>query len=238
MKKQNNIEVIGFDLRSIIKSHPEHAAAIKSVADGSNPRFMWGVQTAATLMKRHGEMQGLFAFEGETAGQRDRRVMADMREDLFASISFSKDDVSEELLRLLFTIKPAYYYTYYVDGKAAKKVLNRRKAVYDSGAAPLDFDQLMQAKKKLENFLLETYGDSVLFTPLKSEPSKTRFSIFICESGLNVKVLLTSKEGKFNDVNVDGVPFAQFVARVPGIFESFAVKTNYWTLDKSVCDPE
>ncbi|MDR3616450.1 MAG: hypothetical protein P4L53_23015 [Candidatus Obscuribacterales bacterium] len=238
MKKQKNVEVIGFDLRPIIKSHPEHAAIIKWAAKGSNPRYVWGVQTAKTLVQRHGEMQGLFAFEGETAEQRDRRVIADMREDLFEHLSFYNEGYGEDLSRLLFTLKPSYYYVYYVDGKAAKKVLNRRKPVYDSGTAPLDFDQLLQARAKLENFLLETYGDSGFFTPLQSEPRKTRFAVFVCEAGLNVKVTLTSKEGKFNDVNVDGVPFAHFVARVPDMFESFAVKTNYWTLDKSFCDPE
>jgi hypothetical protein len=237
--RKNNVEVIGIDLRSIIKSHPEYAAVIKSVTEGSNPRYMWGVQTADCLTKRHGVIDGLFAFEGETPAQRDRRVMADMREDLFKSISYAKGDVSDELLHLLFTIKPAYYYTYYVDGKAAKKVLNRRKAVYDSGAAPLDFDKLLQARQRLETYLVESYGEEGSFTPLKSEPSKPRFSVFICESGLNVKVLLSSKEGMSSkDTNVGGVPFAEYIARVPGVFESFAVKTNYWTLDKSVCDPE
>ncbi|CAM5998889.1 unnamed protein product [Sphagnum balticum] len=244
MEKKNNVEknvqLIAFDLRSIVKSHPEHSEIIKWAAEGSNPRFLWGMQTADTVLKQHGEtIQGLFEFEGETAEQRDSREIAQMKQDLIEHLSFYKDGYNKELVRLIFAMKPAYYYAYYVEGKAARKIINRRKVVYDSGAAALDFDQLWQAKTKLEDFLHQSYGDSAFFTPRKSEPRKARFDVFVGEAGLSVKVTLTSKEGMSKEAtNVNGIPLKEFIARVPETFASFAVKTNYWTLDRSFCDPE
>jgi hypothetical protein len=83
------------------------------------------------------------------------------------------------------------------------------------------------ARNKLENFLLDSYGGAAFFTPLKSEPPKPRFAVFVQESGLSVKVTLTDKESRAANQEVNGVPFTEFAALLPKTFESFTVKTIF-----------
>jgi hypothetical protein len=133
------------------------------MTEGANPRYLWGLTSTACFLRHHDEkMSGLWAFEGETAEQRDSRTIADMKEDMLEHPSFYPGGCSDELLRLLFALKPAYYYEYPRKGKAAKKILKPNKAVYQSGAAALDFDQLLLARNKLEQFLLDAYGQNEL----------------------------------------------------------------------------
>jgi hypothetical protein len=124
-------EFIAFDLIPVRAAHPEHAAVIDRFCQRANPPYTWGVMSTASLLKRHYSdttveeqfESNLWAFIGETAEQRDQRVIERFRREMVDYASTF--GAVEDLLQILRDLKSAYYLITYAETGPATKILKQ-----------------------------------------------------------------------------------------------------------------
>ncbi|MBU6455330.1 MAG: hypothetical protein KGS72_26400 [Cyanobacteria bacterium REEB67] len=237
-------EIFGFDLQTIVEKHPEHKALIDWLCHGAQPQYTYGMISTACFLKsyqerskkrRPEEIGGLWAFTGESNRQRDVRISEDQRTEMLIHAEEYAGGCSDDLLRLLYELRPAYFRVAYdADNKAISRVRSSQY-IKDSETAKASFEQLIAARNSLQGRLNATYAETATIAT-RTNPKQPRFSVRLRKNGLIVMVLLTDAEDNRGKGAVAGEPFAQYVSQIPAVWESCEVKVDQWTLDRSATE--
>jgi hypothetical protein len=229
-------EVFGFDLQAIVEKHPEHKALIDWLCHGAQPQYTYGMLSTACFLKlyqqrskkrRPDEVGGLWAFTGESNRQRDVRISEDQRTEMLIHAEEYTDGCSDDLLRLLYELRPAYFRVAYdADNKAISRVRSSQY-IKDSEPVKASFEQLIAARNTLQSRLNAVYAETATIAT-RTNPKQPRFSVRL--------VLLTDAEDNRGNGAVAGEPFAKYVSQIPAVWESCDVKVNQWTLDRSATE--
>ena len=68
------MKCIGYDLRSIVKEHPQFAEVLQELCGASNPPFLYGIETTEAIIKRNApKVVGGLLEVGETNQAADQR---------------------------------------------------------------------------------------------------------------------------------------------------------------------
>ena len=204
---------------------------------GSVPAYMWGVMSTASMLedfRSDGEdvdqIVGIWAFPGETAEERDGRMIEDMHGDLMRSATLG-EVFSDNLLRKFFNLRPAYFAVKPRRNLPPSKYM-RMKPVHRPSAAPCDFDALVAGRDKLNAHLHLVYGEQAHIATVDNAKYE-RFGVFLRRDGLTVMVTLTDKEAERRHGLVHEMSYSHFVSLVPTEIDGITVQVGQWHLDKT-----
>jgi hypothetical protein len=241
-------EIIAFDLSTIVAKHPEHKDAVDWLVHGAQPAYMYGMLCTADLLKMHAERSqsrrpeeigGLWAFTGETNRQRDVRLAEDQKTEMLVHAEAYSGGLSNDLLKLLYELKPAYYRVIYGDDNKPVSYLRRSQFIKDKTPPSCSFEQLIAGRDTLQTSLEATYADTATIAT-KSNPKQPRFSVCLRKNGLTVMVLLTDAEDNRyagrDKQHVAGVAYADYIAQIAPVWENCPVTISQWTLDRSATE--
>ena len=241
-------EFFAFDLSSIVVKHPEHKPALDWIGQGAQPAYMYGMLCTADLLKIHSERSesrrpeeigGLWAFTGETNRQRDVRMAEDQKTDMLVHAEQYIGELSNDLLKLLYELKPAYFRVTY---SAENKVLSVQRSsqfIKDKLAPTCTFEQLIAGRDSLQTELESAYADTATIAT-NSNPRQPRFSVCLRKNGLTVMVLLTDAEdnrhaGRDKQI-VNSIAYTDYISKIPAVWGNCPVTVSQWTLDKSATE--
>ena len=235
-------EAFAFDLQTIVEKHPEHKAFIDWLCHGAQPQYTYGMISTACFLKtqrlkkrRPEEIRGLWAFTGESNRQRDVRLSEYKRTEMLIHAEEYEGGCSDDLLRLLYEMRPAYFRVAYdADSKAISRVRSSQY-IKDSEPAKASFDQLIAARNSLQSQLNATYSETATIAT-RTNPKQPRFSVRLRKNGLIVMVLLTDAEDNRGKGTVAGEPFVQYISQIPALWEGCQVEVKQGTLDRSATE--
>src|SRR5277367_2328389 len=136
-------EMIAFDLAPIKDAHPHLKTMMDWTLEHANPPLTWGTMSTGQYIKKykvHGVKQqlktGVLRFEGQTPEQKDAETAEEMRCEfmIFAEEMHNEslrtalvgEAFSDEALRELYHLEPAYYEVSYAENAPATKVLKTK----------------------------------------------------------------------------------------------------------------